>query len=111
MHMGSAAIIGQQKCDNFKHILFNNGCHDSVGGQPTVGYKINLQKIAKSMNYSLILESIDMETLKLNIKKLIKHKGSAFLEIKVKKGYRSNLGRPTTTPLENKEMLMNFLKK
>ena len=34
MHMGSMAINGNIKCDNFKHIVFNNGAHDSVGGNP-----------------------------------------------------------------------------
>ena len=33
------------------------------------------------------------------------------LEIKVKKGNRKDLGRPTTTPIQNKEALMDFLKK
>ena len=37
MHMGSLAIIGQSSLENFTHIIFNNGVHDSVGGQPTVG--------------------------------------------------------------------------
>ena len=36
MHMGSMAIIGQQGPANLKHIIINNGAHDSVGGQPTV---------------------------------------------------------------------------
>ena len=38
MHMGSLGISGNVECNNFKHIIFNNGAHDSVGGQPTVGY-------------------------------------------------------------------------
>ena len=36
MHMGSQAIIGQQGPHNLRHIIINNGAHDSVGGQPTV---------------------------------------------------------------------------
>ena len=36
MHMGSLAVVGQQGPHNFKHIIINNGAHDSVGGQPTV---------------------------------------------------------------------------
>jgi len=31
--------------------------------------------------------------------------------VKVHKGNRADLGRPTTTPIQNKEALMNFLKK
>ena len=35
MHMGSLATIGQRGPPNLRHIVFNNGAHDSVGGQPT----------------------------------------------------------------------------
>ena len=31
------------------------------------------------------------------------------VEVKVKKGFRKDLGRPTTTPKENKENLMEFI--
>ena len=51
MHMGALAIIGSQKPANFKHIVFNNGAHDSVGGQPTVGFEINIRQIAVACGY------------------------------------------------------------
>ena len=51
MHQGSLGIIGQQKPNNFKHIIFNNGAHDSVGGQPTIGFEINIPKIALASGY------------------------------------------------------------
>ena len=54
MHMGSMGIIGKQRCVNFRHIVFNNGCHDSVGGQPTVGFDIDFVKIANAMNYTVV---------------------------------------------------------
>ena len=51
MHMGSLAINGASNLKNFKHIILNNGSHESVGGQPTVGKKINFSKIAKNCGY------------------------------------------------------------
>lgn len=33
MHLGGMAIIGDKGPLNFKHILINNGAHDSVGGR------------------------------------------------------------------------------
>ena len=39
MHTGSLGIIGDLKPSNYKHIIFNNGAHDSVGGQPTITQK------------------------------------------------------------------------
>ena len=54
MHTGSLGIIGDLNLDNFKHIIFNNGAHDSVGGQPTIGLDIDFGKIAKSFNYNKV---------------------------------------------------------
>ena len=47
MHMGSMAINGQSQCENFVHLLFNNGVHGSVGGQPTLASKLNLVKLPR----------------------------------------------------------------
>ncbi|MCQ2126150.1 MAG: phosphonopyruvate decarboxylase [Bacteroidaceae bacterium] len=107
MHMGSLAIIASKKPENFIHVVFNNGAHDSVGGQPTVGLEINLTEIAKAVGYSTVCSITTMDELQKTVKSL--PKGPIFIEIKVKKGNRSNLGRPTTTPIQNKEAFMNFL--
>ena len=37
--------------------------------------------------------------------------GPVFLEVKVKKGARKDLGRPTITPIQNKDSFMDFLKR
>lgn len=60
MHMGSAAIVGANASRNFKHIIFNNGAHDSVGGQPTVAGGINLPAIALACNYREALSVDDL---------------------------------------------------
>ena len=109
MHMGSLAISASMKCENFKHILFNNGSHDSVGGQPTVGYNINIQDIVKACGYDLVMEANTVKDIESCINKMKSFKGTSFLEIKVKKGFRDNLGRPTTTPIDNKVSIMEFI--
>lgn len=53
MHMGTVATIGTSKPSNFKHILINNGCHDSVGGQPTKGFQVDFLNVAKACGYKL----------------------------------------------------------
>lgn len=107
MHMGSMAIVAQKAPRNYIHVVFNNGAHDSVGGQPTVGLNIDLPAIAKAVGY----KSVFSVSTKEELEKSLSHLGEApvFLEIKVKKGNRKDLGRPTTTPIQNKEALMHFL--
>lgn len=112
MHMGSMAIIASKSPKNYIHVVFNNGAHDSVGGQPTVGLKIDLPAVAKAVGYKASY-SIDNKTdlvAFLNNAKLLQE-GPIILEVKVKKGNRKDLGRPTTTPIQNKEALMDFLSK
>jgi len=109
MHMGSLAIIGSQKLKNFKHIIFNNGVHDSVGGQPTVGFNVDFNSIAKACGYNLVLKAETEEEVKNNLKLLKEKEGPVLLEIKVKSGARGDLGRPTRTPVENKKDFMGFL--
>ena len=109
MHMGSMAIVANKAPKNYIHVVFNNGAHDSVGGQPTVGLKIDLPAVAKAVGYNQVLSVDNKEDLQQQLSDL--GDGPVFLEVKVKKGNRKDLGRPTTTPIQNKEALMEFLKK
>lgn len=109
MHMGNMAITAQMHPKNYIHIIYNNGAHDSVGGQPTVGLNINLAGIAEAMGYKKVITVSLEQQLAAAIKDAQGTEGPVLLEIKVKKGNRKDLGRPTTTPQQNKFALMKFL--
>ena len=111
MHMGSMAIVANKGAKNYVHVVFNNGAHDSVGGQPTVGLKIDLPAIAKAVGYKQVLTCDSKEGLTVCLQELQKCDGPVLLQVCVKKGNRKDLGRPTTTPIQNKEALMSFLKR
>jgi len=108
MHMGSLSTIGHLKPKNYYHILINNFVHESVGGQQTSARFINMVELAKSNGYR------DCNSTKKNIRNkfynLINSEGPSFLEIIVNPGSRANLGRPTITPLENKQKFIENLK-
>lgn len=110
MHMGSMAIVAQKAPKNYIHVVFNNGAHDSVGGQPTVGLKVDLPAIAQAVGYKAAYSCETKEYLQELLTKVKDQEGPILLEVKVKKGNRKDLGRPTTTPIQNKEALMSFLK-
>lgn len=112
MHMGSLAINGSMKgLQNFKHIVINNGAHDSVGGQPTVAFEMDFIKIAAACGYSFVQSAIDVDDIRNKLEQLMHHQGKSFLEIKVNKGAREDLGRPTTSPKENKQAFEKYLNK
>ena len=122
--VGSMAIVANKAPKNYVHVVFNNGAHDSVGGQPTVGLKIDLPAVAMAVGYKAAISVSNKEELEKELSTLIATphsqgensqlstlSGPILLEVKVKKGNRKDLGRPTTTPIQNKEALMDFLKK
>lgn len=111
MHMGNMAITAGMKCKNYVHVVFNNGAHDSVGGQPTVGLKIDLCAVAMAVGYNGAYSVETIEALETKLAELKAVNGPIFLQVCVKKGNRKDLGRPTTTPVRNKEALMEFLSK
>ncbi len=109
MHLGSMAVAGQQQLPNLRHIIFNNGVHDSVGGQLSAGFSVDFVEIAKACGYPVALTAQTTDEIKNALAALQKSDAPAFLEIKIKTGDRADLGRPTTTPVENKNSFMAYL--
>jgi len=109
MHMGSLAIIGANAPNSFKHIVLNNGAHDSVGGQPTVGFAIDMPALALAGGYREARRVSDRSELAGAMEWLMRTDGPALLEVRVAKGARKDLGRPTRTPVQNKTDLMDHI--
>lgn len=110
MQMGALATIGHYKPKNLYHIIFDNNAHDSTGGQPTVSDTLNFEQIALACGYKAAKTVEKKADLEEAIKKMKSSNGPQMLIVKVNKGARKDLGRPTTTPIENKEGFMGFLK-
>lgn len=110
MQMGGMATIGTRSPKNMVHIVLNNGAHDSVGGQPTVGRKIDLCGIAKACGYENVIRVETKADLEKVLEEVKTSAALTFLEVMVKKGARKDLGRPKTTPVQNKIAMMEFLK-
>jgi phosphonopyruvate decarboxylase len=108
MHMGSLAVIGSEHPKNFRHIVLNNASHESVGGQPTAS-RVDFPGVAKSAGYAYAESAETKDALIAKLSEMKSVAGPAFLEIRVKAGHRKDLGRPTTTPAENKKAFMDFL--
>ena len=103
MHMGSMVV---NKDYDINHIVVNNGAHDSVGGQPTVAFDVDLTAIANDCGYKWA-KCVDNESdLKTALSEIKSAPKPAFLEIRVAKGNRDDLGRPTKTPVETKYSFM-----
>jgi phosphonopyruvate decarboxylase len=94
---------------NFVHVVINNGSHESVGGQPTVGLGLDLPTLAMANKYASAISVETEEELKTALKNIAEDAYPVFIEVKVKVGSRDNLGRPTIKPVDNKKDFMNNL--
>ncbi len=109
MHMGAMAVIGSIKPKNLVHIVINNGAHETVGGMPTVAGSIDLVDIAKACGYpnAVCVDSFELLDRELDAAKT--RKEISLIEVKCSLGARDNLGRPTTTAIDNKQFFMDYL--
>lgn len=110
MHMGAMAVIGSSAPKNMIHVVINNGAHETVGGMPTVASKIDLVAIAKACGYPNSVSVDTFETLDAELEAAKRRNELSLIEVKCSIGARDNLGRPTTTALENKQKFMEYLK-
>ncbi len=94
MHLGSLANVGFYALKNFKHIVLNNYCHESVGGQDTNAENINLKNLSKSCGYKKYFMISNLRKINSTLQKFLNSTGPSFLEVKIKSGVLRNLKRP-----------------
>ncbi len=105
MHLGSIPVIVQRAPDNFRYVMINNGAHESVGGQPTVAFEIDVVGMLSSAGFEHVETVRDIESLPAAVQRLAGGPRSA-LVIEVAQGSRADLGRPTIAPVQNKADMM-----
>ena len=110
MHMGAMAVLGANKPKNMIHVVINNGAHETVGGMPTVAGSIDLIAIAKGCGYPNAVCVNTFEDLDRELELAKSRDELSLIEVKCSIGARDDLGRPTTTALENKQKFMEYLK-
>lgn len=110
MEFGTWATIGHYAPSNLYHILIDNEAHDSTGGQPTVSTTVNFEQVARAAGYKDVVSVTSRDGLVETLKHFRNRQGPALLIVKARQGARKELGRPTSTPVENKESFMKLVK-
>lgn len=109
MHMGAMPIIGRQAPANLVHVLLNNGAHESVGGQRTVGDRMDFAALASACGYRRYARVSSLDEIPGAWETLNREPGPHLLEIRIALGSRSDLGRPTKTPQQNRDAFMQWV--
>jgi phosphonopyruvate decarboxylase len=109
MHMGAMALVGTNKPSNLVHVVINNGAHETVGGMPTAAGQIDLVAIARACGYPNAVCVDSFEALDRELEAAKARNELSLIEVKCSIGARDDLGRPTTTALENRQNFMEYL--
>jgi len=111
MHLGALTTTGTVGLPNFLHVVLNNGVHESVGGQPTAGCKINLTAIAENAGYKTVGAAVETkQALRDAVKTLLASEGPAFIDIRIREGTRSDLGPLKGRISDLKNLFMKSMK-
>jgi len=109
MHMGSMALLGANKPKNMVHVIINNSAHETVGGMPTVAGQIDIVGVAKACGYPNAVKVDSFEKLDSELAAAKARNELSLIEVECSIGARDDLGRPTTTALENKQNFMDYI--
>lgn len=111
MHMGALAIIGQQAPNNFLHIVFNNGAHQSVGAQKTAGFTVDIPAVAGACRYAYVKSVSSQQDLEKALTESVQGIGPKLIEVRINTKSRADLGRPNIGLEQIKKDFMNSLRK
>ncbi len=109
MRMGNLGTIGYYNPFNLLHILLDNNTHDSTGGQETVSNNIDFVKVAEGCGYGNIYYVHNKNELEKFLIQWVKNPTLTFLYVPIKRGSKTDLGRPSIKPSEVKDRLMRYL--
>ena len=109
MHLGSLFQIGSVSPANLIHVVFNNEAHESVGGMPVTNRNVSFAKTAACAGYKQSFYAADEQQLRQALADAEKGGKPCLIEVACAIGSRSDLGRPTTTPQQNRDDLMDYL--
>ena len=112
MHMGALATNCRYKAGNLIHIVLNNGVNESVGGQPSAGYVVNLTGVAEACGYRTPCHAVETkEELQNIIRDCQIGEMPLFVDVNVRQGIRSDMPKLGIDHKAVKKELMENLKK
>ncbi len=109
MRMGSLATNGFYRPRNLLHLLLDNHCHDSTGGQATVSEVVDFPAVAAASGYTVSASAGGMQDVEAQLRRWRHDGGLTFLAIDTAPGSAKALGRPQVGPREVRERFMRFI--
>jgi phosphonopyruvate decarboxylase len=96
MRLGAWASIGFARRGNLRHVLLDNGCHDSTGGQSSLSGSVDFCELAAGCGYAAVDRSADPADFGPWLGQ--PHDGPSFLHAPILTGTPKDLPRPKEAP-------------
>jgi phosphonopyruvate decarboxylase len=109
MKMGSLATVGSLGARNYHHVVFDNGAHDSTGGQPTPSPSVDFASVALACGYRYAETIADIDKLQATLERHVQTDGPTLLRVVIRAGSRKDLGRPDLSPRDGYLRFSAFL--
>ena len=109
MRTGTMATVGTRKPQNLIHIVLDNECHESTGGQATASAGISFSTVACGFGYDNVYATDELVSFEQFLKEAASGKGPTFIHCKIKAGTDENLKRPTITPRDVRRRFSQYL--
>jgi phosphonopyruvate decarboxylase len=105
MRLGAFATVGAYGPPNLRHLLLDNGVHDSTGGQATVSPSVSFAEIAAACGYATALETDEAARI-ADWLQAPPASGPSFARLLIRPGTSQALPRPAMSPVEVKQRLL-----
>ncbi len=110
MQLGNLATIAAAAPHNLLHVVLDNGCHDSTGGQPTAAPAADLARVARALGYPSSQQVHDPTELAVALEGVLAKPELAMIVAKVAPGSDPRLGRPHESPGHNTQAFRDALR-
>lgn len=105
MHLGALSAVSHAHCP-FVHVVFDNGVHGSVGGQPVSAPNLDYGRLAADLGFRTVHKVATREDLQRTLAALDRVTAPEFVWIRVKPETPVHLPRPKETLTDMKRAFM-----
>ncbi|MGD1147523.1 MAG: thiamine pyrophosphate-dependent enzyme [Thermoanaerobaculaceae bacterium] len=109
MGLGGLALVGGLKPPNLYHLVFDNGCYATTGGQPALSQQVDLAAAAAGAGYPWARRCSSAGGAREGMKAWLSASGPAFLDLAVETADPAPAPRIPMTPEQMAERVRDAL--
>lgn len=109
MRMGSLATVGYHQPEKFIHIVLDNSCYGTTGGQPSASSAVSFTGISREAGYRRSVCVANREQLCSFWEEFRNRPGPSMIHVKIAGQKSAKTARPSLSPVRIKERFMQCI--